>query len=188
MSDGMPYFFWDSCVFSALLYDENSSYDLPSIEKYLSEAKNGKIRIVTSSVVFAEIAQSKIKNKKIGSINDLINDMVGAVVVVDASVNIFRLAGQLKDIPYKKGVSEKRFLSTGDAIMLSTALYIEEAFEVKIDCFYTFDNAQRKQVPLLDYHLWCEGLRGPKAQLAQRVCSLKRAKPIHPTPELALDS
>lgn len=188
MSDGIPYFFWDSCVFAAFLYDEKTSYDLPSIEKYLSEAKEGKAKIVTSSMVFAEVAQSKIKNGKLGSINDLINDMVGAVLVVDASVNIFRIAGQLKDIPYRKGTSEKRFLSTGDAVMLSTALYVEEALEVKIDCFHTFDNSKKKQVPLLDYHLWCEGLRGAKALLAQRVCGLKRAKPIHPTPELELGS
>lgn len=61
MPDTTANLFWDSCVFSAYLYEEDAAYDLASIEQYLSEAKEGKFKIYTSSVVFAEIASSKIR-------------------------------------------------------------------------------------------------------------------------------
>ncbi|MDO8431401.1 MAG: hypothetical protein Q7S58_03225 [Candidatus Binatus sp.] len=180
--------FWDSCVFGALLYDEIDVYDLASIEQYLKEAKDGRHKIYTSSIIFAEIADSKIKKTGIGSIGDLINDFIGSTVPIDPSVNIMTLAGRLKDIKYRKGESKNRHLGTGDAIMLATCLYLEDAMGVKADFFHTFDNGKgpKKEVPLLSYHEWCEGLSGEKDQLAQRVCSLKRQQPIHPAPPLPL--
>jgi hypothetical protein len=91
----------------------------------------------------------------------------------------------LKDIRYSKGGSEKRILSTGDAVMLSTAIYLQDAYGVAIDTFHTFDNAKKKFVPLLGYHEWCEKLTGEKDALARRVCAMKREKPLHPMPRLA---
>lgn len=184
MAEPVTNLLWDTCVFSAFLYDETATYDVPSIQQFLAETKAGKHRIYTSSIVFAEIASSKVKKAGPGSIDELINDLVGATIVVDASVNIFQLAGRLKDIPYRKGKSVNRRLSTGDAVMLATALYVQDAFEVTLDAFHTFDDSKKKFIPLLSYHEWCEGLTGEKAALARRVCSLKREKPIHPTPTL----
>ena len=83
--------FWDSCVFGAFLYDEK---DLDSIKLFIAEAKAAKYIIYTSSIIFAEIADSKIKQPGIGSMNDL----VGATIPVDPSINIMTLAGRLKDI------------------------------------------------------------------------------------------
>jgi predicted nucleic acid-binding protein len=180
----LPNYFWDSCVFSAWLYDEKDTYDLGSIEQFLDEAKAGKHRIYTSSIVFAEVASSKIKRRGLGSMLDLTNDFVGSTFVIDASVNIMELAGRLKDIPNKKNNSPGRRLSTGDAIMLASALYVKDAYGVEVDTFHTFDDAKKKFVPLLSYHDWCEGLTGASAKLAKRVCDLKRCKPIHPTPKL----
>jgi hypothetical protein len=117
--------FWDSCVFNAFLYEESDAYgteNIESIDQYIDEAKSGKFKIYTSSIIFAEIAGSKIKKKGVGSAMDFMNDLVGACIVIDASVNIIDLAGKLKDIPYRKQQSTKRALSTGDAIMLATAL------------------------------------------------------------------
>ena len=176
--------FWDSCVFSALLYDEKDTYNLADIEQFLAEAQAGKHKIYTSSIVFAEIANSKVRRRSTGSIADLINDLVGATVVIDASANVFQIAGKLKDIPYSKSGSKKRVLSTGDAVMLATALYLEDGFGVSVDVFHTFDNAKKKFIPLLGYHEWCENLTGEKAALAKRVCAMKREKPLHPSPTL----
>jgi len=184
MSESIPNLFWDSCVFAALLYDESETYNLAHIEQYLEEAKAGKFKIYTSSIVFAEIASSKVKHRALGTIDDLFSDLVGAAIVVDASVNVFKVAGRLKDIRYKKGASEKRRLSTGDAVMLSTVLYLQDAYGVFIDAFHTFDDAKKKFVPLLSYHEWCEQLIGEKDALARRVCAMKREKPVHPTPRL----
>jgi predicted nucleic acid-binding protein len=184
MPDAAPNLFWDSCVFSAYLYDEKDTYDLASIEQYLTEAQSGKFKIYTSSVVFAEVASSKIKRASPGTMDDLIRDLTGAAIVIEASVNVMQMSGRLKDIPYRKGASDKRVLSTGDAVMLATALHLEDAYGVAIDVFHTFDNTKKKYVPLLSYSEWCEGLTGANAALAKRVCDLKRERPIHPTPTL----
>lgn len=180
----MSELFWDSCVFSAFLYDESQTYDLAPIEQYLSEAKSGAHRIYTSSVVFAEVASSKIKRKSPGTMNDLIRDFTGSIIVIESSVPVMQLSGRLKDIRYKKGVSDKRVLSTGDAVMLATALHLEDAYGVKVDAFHTFDNTKKKFVPILSFHEWCEGLTGDAAKLARRVCNLNRCKPLHPAPRL----
>ena len=157
--------FWDTNIFCAWLYDESQHYDLRSIEQYLAEAKDGKWRIHTSSIALGEIATSKIKKKVYGTMLDLLNDFVGAVVVIDASANVLELAGRLRDIPYRKNKSDKRYLSLGDAAMLATALHLEDAYGVKVSIFHTFDNTKKKQVPLLSYHEWCEGLTGEKLAL-----------------------
>jgi len=181
----MTNLFWDSCVFNAFLYDEKDIYDVDSICQYIDEAKQGQFKLYTSSIVFTEIATSKIKVKGVGSGIDFINDLVGACVVIDASVNILDLAGKLRDIPYKKNQSEKRKLTTGDAVMLATALHLGEAYGVQIDAFQTFDNGGKKgEVPLLSYQDWCEGLSGQRWALAKRVIDLTRTKPIHPSPRL----
>jgi predicted nucleic acid-binding protein len=175
--------FWDSCVFNAFLYEESVTYDVDSIEQYLEEARAGKVKLYTSSVFLAEIAHSKIKKKGVGGPTDFLNDFVGAIVTIDASVNVMDLAGKLKDIPYRKGGSDRRSLSTGDSVMLATALHLQAAYGVKLDAFHTFDDGGKKrEVPLLSYHEWCEGLRGAKAALAKQVIDLRRERPIHPTP------
>jgi predicted nucleic acid-binding protein len=186
MTESPSNLFWDTCVFAAYLYNEKDTYNLADIEQYLNEAQLGKFKLYTSSLVFAEIASSKVRRNSHGSMDDLIRDLIGASVVIDASVNIFQMAGRLKDIPYRKGTSDKRVLSTGDAVMLSTALFLQDTYGVSIDAFHTFDNAKKKFVPLLSYEQWCEGLTGEKRKLADRVCSLSRQKPLHPTPGLAL--
>jgi len=184
MADVASNLFWDSCVFSAFLYDEKDTYDLAPIEQYLAEAKAGKHKIYTSSVVFAEVATSKIKHKKLGTMGDLIRDFTGSVIVIDPSVNVMQLSGRLRDIRYKKGQSDKRVLSTGDAVMLATALHLEDAYNVKVDVFHTYDNAKKKFVPILSFQDWCEGLMGDQAKCAKRVCDLRRSKPIHSSPRL----
>jgi predicted nucleic acid-binding protein len=171
--------------FNAFLYDESGVYDVDSIQQYLEEAKAGTFRIYTSSVFLAEVASTKIRKKGVGGPVAFLNDFVGSVIVIDASVPVFELAGRLKDIPYRKGASEKRSLSTGDATMLATALYLQTAYGVKLDAFHTFDDgAQKRAVPIISYHEWCEGLTGPKLLLAQEVIALRRMRPVHPSPRL----
>jgi predicted nucleic acid-binding protein len=176
--------FWDSCVFCAHLFEE-STYDLNGIGQYLLDAHgdNPKYKIFTSSLVFTEILDSSIRKKGIGTFTDFLNDFQGAITLIDPTPPVLQLAGKLKDIPYKKGNSEKRRLTTGDAIMLATCLHLQDILGVTIGAFHTFDDGGKKrELPLLSYHEWCEGLAGAKAKLADRICSLTRAHPIHPTP------
>ena len=179
--------FWDSCVFNAFLYDEKHIYDVDSIVQYLDEARQRQFRIYTSSIILTEIAASKIKARGVGSGMDFINDLMGVCVVIDASVNILNLAGQLRDLPYRKHQSGKRKLTTGDAIMLASALHLEEAYGARLSAFHTFDDGGTKgEVPLLSYHEWCEGFSGAQLTLARRVIDLPRMKPVHPAPKLKM--
>lgn len=69
--------------------------------------------------------------------------------------------------------------------MLATAIQLDDAFGVKVDAFHTFDNGgQKRQLPILSYQDWCEGLTGAKAALAKRVVSLPRKPPVHSSPDI----
>src|SRR5690348_3451547 len=92
--------FWDSCVFTAFLRDERHAYDVDSIAQYLRDAREGKLRIYTSSLVFAEILPGSLSKPGIGSFQDFVDDFQGAIIVVEASPNVMQLAGRLRDLPY----------------------------------------------------------------------------------------
>jgi hypothetical protein len=178
--------FWDSAVFNAYLYDQSSAYDVASIRQFLEDAKTKQLyTIYASSISIAEVLSSKIILPGLGSMTDFLNDFVGHIIVVDPSPNIMQLTGRLRDIPYRKGESDKRVLTTPDGIMLATCLNLEDAFGVKLDIFHTFDDGKKRgSVPLLSYHEWCDGLTGENDRLAKRVCAIKRERPVHPTPPL----
>jgi hypothetical protein len=82
------------------------------------------------------------------------NDLVGACIVIDASVNIIYLAGKLKDIPYRKQKSTKRlYRQVMPSCWRRRSIYV--------DVFHTFDDGGKKgSLPLLSYHEWCDGLTG----------------------------
>jgi predicted nucleic acid-binding protein len=182
------YLFWDSCVFTAFLRDEHGAYDVNSIAQYLTEARDGKHQIYTSSLVFAEVLPSSIK-PGIGSFQDFVDDFQGAIIIVDASPNVTQIAGRLRDLPYRKGTSTNRRLATPDAIMLASCVYLGEAMGIRVNAFHTFDDGRRRgpegrSVPLLSYHEWCEGFSVEQMRIAKPVIDLARARPIHPSPKL----
>jgi predicted nucleic acid-binding protein len=191
--DTLSHLFWDSCVFCAFLRDERTIYDVDSIRQYLEEAKAGKHRLYTSSIALVEVLPSQIKKPGVASFQSFINDFQGAVVISDASPNVMHTAAQLRDLPYKKGNSAGRRLSTPDAIMLASCLELKEALDVPIDFFHTFDDGKKrgidgKAVPLISYEDWCEGFTSEQMVIAQRVIALIRRRPIHPTPGLPYDA
>jgi len=181
--------FWDSNVFIAFLNDEKDIYPVPSIQQYLEDAKLGQCKIYTSSIIFSEVTPKRIAKSEYGTFNDFLGDFRSQVVTIGNDPNIGSLSGELKDLQYKKGTSTTRILTTGDAIMLATALELESTYGVKIDAFHTFDNGGGprspeggKGIPLLTYQEWCEGIENDP--LAKRVIGLNRCKPIHPTPNM----
>lgn len=159
-----PEIFWDTCVFGAHLYDDRAQYGVlvDHIRQYLREAEAGKWRILTSSIVFAEIAFSKVKKGAPGTIEDLVSDMNAFCLVIDPNPNIMMLASRLRDIPYRKGKSTNRRLSVPDAIMLATALYSQQ-YCTDFQGFHTFDRGGSKgQIPIIGYEEWLEGVTGEK--------------------------
>jgi len=184
---GQTHFFWDSCVFTAYLAGQDDKYDLNSIELYLNEAKSGDVMIHVSTISSAEVLPSQIKNG--GSFEDFLQDFQGAVHAIDPNPNIMARAGLLRDIVYKKGGGERR-LGTPDAIIVATALYVQEAEGIKLDALHTFDKGKKpgedgkKTVPLLGFEEWCENLTPTQNAVVAPVIALKRTEPKHPAPGL----
>lgn len=178
--------FWDSGVFTAFLCDQKDIYDVASIEKYLTEAKAGDVKIYTSTIASAEVLPRQIT--KVASFEDFLEDFHGAVTPFDPTPNVMRLAGHLRDLPYKKGTSTNRRLGTPDAIILATAIRLQADYGIKLDAFHTFDGGGKKDadghgsIPMLGYEGWCEDFDSKQMTLANRVINLPRKKPIHPNP------
>src|SRR5512132_1454929 len=105
--------FWASCVFMAYLADQRHAYDVDSINRFLQEAQSGRWRIYTSTIAIAEVRPSQIV-KNVGSFTDFLEDLQGAVVLVDPDPNIMELASRLRDLPYQKTGSKNPLLSTPD--------------------------------------------------------------------------
>lgn len=181
--------FWDSCVFTAFLRNENDKYDVNSISQYLEDARDGKCNIFASSIVFAEVVRSPISSPSMGSLQDLMDDLQGAIIIVDANIVVMQRAGLLRNLRYVKGSSPGRSLATPDAIMLASCLYLLDEIGINIDSFHTFDNGKRhgpegRSVPLLTYHEWCDGFTPEDMKVAKPIIDLCRCKPIHPSPKL----
>jgi predicted nucleic acid-binding protein len=180
--------FWDSCVFTAFLRDERIAYDVDSISQYLEEARDGRHRIYTSSLVFAEVLPSSMK-PEVGSFQEFTDEFHGAIIVIDASPVVAQIAGRLRDLPYRKGSSTARRLATPDAIMLASCIYLNEAMGIRLSAFHTFDDGRRRgpegrSVPLLSYHEWCEGFSSEQMRTAKPIIDLPRTRPRHPSPRL----
>jgi predicted nucleic acid-binding protein len=181
-----PEVFWDTCVFGAHLYDDSTQYGVvvDHIRQYLREAQDGKWRILTSSLVFAELAFSKVRNGAPGTIEDFVSDLSAFCLVIEPNPNIMILAGKLRDIPYKKDKSDKRRLTVPDAVILATAIYAQQ-YCADFRGFHTFDKGGRKgEVPIIGYEEWLDDVPHGKMQIARNVIDLKRCLPEHPTPEL----
>jgi predicted nucleic acid-binding protein len=190
MGESAPNYFWDSCVFHALLANDTASYDVASIAQFVEEAKEGKHRIFASTLVLAEVLPSIIADPSFGSIQDFAADLQGAIVLIDPMPPIMHAAAMLRDVPYSKNGAKSRRLSTTDAIMLASAIYARDALGVDLDCFHTFDEGKKrdpvdgKMIPLIGFELWCEGFSIEQKKVVEPVIKLKRAKPIHPAPKL----
>ncbi|WP_448954842.1 type II toxin-antitoxin system VapC family toxin [Labrys neptuniae] len=189
MSGALSHYYWDSCVFIAFLNDEQATHGssmIDQIGQHLDEAKAGKCKIYCSSITVAEINNGHLKKSAFGTFPEFLATLKSSVVQVSPDPNIMAVAGQLRSLPYTKG-NGQRSLGTPDAIHLATALALIETFKVPLDAFHTFDSGKSKgpdgrNVGLLNYHEWCQGLEADA--LAQRVVSMKRSKPEHPTPML----
>lgn len=180
--------FWDSGVFTAFLCDQKDAYDVASIAKYLEEAKAGEVKIFTSTIASAEVLPGQLV--RVGTFEEFLQDFHGAVTPIDPTPNVMRLSGSLRDLPYKKGKSANRRLGTPDAIILATAIHLQDDYGIKLDAFHTFDGGGKKDadghgaIPMLGFETWCEGFNSGQAALAARVIALPRKRPIHPNPGL----
>ena len=184
----MSVFYWDSCIFYAYL-DSGTSHDISGIDQYLHEAREGQHRLYASSLVLAEVVPSAITKPTVGTFQDFIDDLQGAITIVSPSPDVMYRAALLKDLPYKKAKSKGRRLSTTDAIMLASCVEIRDAWGINVDAFHTFDDGKKRglegrMVPLISYHEWCEGFTSAHLAVADPILRLNRCRPDHPAPPL----
>jgi len=181
--------FWDSCAFIAYLNDESEAYDTASLKAYISNlGKPNGCEIYTSAIALAEITPKKLITSKFGSFDEFLRDAKGAIHILDAGPNECQTAALLKDVEYQKSGNTGRVLTTGDALMLATAIELEDTYGVKIDAFHTYDRGngprgpEGKGIPLIGYETWLNGV--VQSELVKRVVNMNRCNPIHPSPML----
>lgn len=185
MSASAPiHLFWDSCVFIRYL-TENPGDFVGDISQYLNDAKEGKVRIYTSTIALAEIRPRHLANKGIGSFQEFIDDFQGAINMISAPPHILTEVGRIRDFEYKKQ-DGTRTLGTPDAIMLLSCLHLIDDYGVQIDAFHSFDEGKRrgpdgKGVPVIGFHEWASHILD---DTVQRICQLNRCKPAHSEPSI----
>ena len=176
------YLFWDSNVFIAHINKEEAHQDF--LDDLSTILEHSQIEVYTSGIALAEITPKRISPSRWETFNDFVNSLKQMVNVIDPSPNICTTAGKLKDYRYSKSGSTKRVLTTGDAIMLATAIVLQrEPYNIQIEAFHTFDNGrgkgvEGKAVPLLSFEEWVNEDDPP--ELIQDVIDLNRCKPEIP--------
>lgn len=153
---------------------------MEDISKILNDPKSN---IFSSQLALSEVTPKKIKQSDIKSFKDFIDSFRQRITLINPTPNIWINTGLLKDVPYRKNSSGKRVLSTGDALMLATALELKlSPYNVELDAFHTFDdgkgkNSERKGkcIPLLSYQEWIRDCDPP--DLVKEVIELNRCKP-----------
>ena len=83
----MSNLFWDSCVFYAYL-DSQTTLEIKGIDQYLHEARDGLHQIYASSLMLAEVIPSAITRPDIGTLQNFIDDLQGAVIIVTPSPDV----------------------------------------------------------------------------------------------------
>ena len=174
-------YFWDSNIFIAYINKEQAYQKyLDDISKILNDPKS---MIFSSQLALSEVTPNKIKESDMKSLKDFIDSFRQRIILINPTPNIWINAGLLKDVQYKKNNSENRVLSTGDALMLATALELQlSPFNLELDAFHTFDdgkgkNSERKGkcIPLLSYQEWIKD--SDPSELVKKVIELNRCKP-----------
>jgi predicted nucleic acid-binding protein len=188
LTSSVENYYWDTCVFTAFLNNEQSAYCsyINDIAQFLDDAKNGKCVIFCSTITFAEIPKKSLVNAGVGSFSEFIADFRSVIIPVDATPRIMLAASHLRGMDYAKSGGVRK-LQTPDAIHIATALGLEDTFGVKLEAFHTFDEGKAKGpngkgLPILGFEAWCDMCRTD--DMVRRVINMERCKPGHPTPRL----
>ncbi len=184
--------YWDSCVFISFLKKERDQYGnaIDDIEQYLREAKELKHNIYCSTITIAEVIPKHLDLTEHSKFSEFLKDYSGCIIQIGADPIVMEIAAELKSLPYKLvGGNGTRKLLTPDAIHLASALVLKDAYNVELDVFHTFDNGKAKSpegkgMPLLSFERWCDGIE--TNPLAKRIIDMRREKPHHPAPKMAV--
>lgn len=141
--DGLPSYYWDSCLFINFLSDKNKK-KAECVAELLDIAESGqRMRIIISNVVLAEVRPKPEYNvKRLGRINELF----------DADRPYIRFYGVSRSI-----ANSARELGLKHGITVLDAIHVATALEAEVASFFTWDGdrdigAKTKRSDLLKYN------------------------------------
>ncbi|WP_375456283.1 hypothetical protein [uncultured Methylobacterium sp.] len=161
------------------------------IQEILKDAVNKKRHIWVSSVLFAELRPSNFQAGVFSSVDELAKYIRSFATVVSPDVNTNLRAARLRDLSWQRpvdvrGKDEKpRFMTLGDALHLSSALWVKEANEISDLEFLTFDDGKsisnegegkKKALSILNLEKYTDGISTDQDVIATVL--LPRLRPV----------
>jgi hypothetical protein len=180
--------FWDSCVLIRYLTGIPAG-DEGVLNALVDEAKAGKVKIWHSTLLYTEVRPSQLAAAGYDQMQDLVDDLAGAMFPIGPTPSILMRAGRIRDYAYLHHSPQKdektRVLTVPDSVHLCTCLHVLEDRGVSDIVFCTYDdgkgrNYEEKAVSLLRFEEYAQQHIGDLDVLA--VCELTRQKPWHPQP------
>jgi predicted nucleic acid-binding protein len=124
------------------------------IARILEDAENNKRRLWISSVLFGELRPSSFAPGKFASVNDLAKYIRSIATVIAPDPNIMMAAARLRDIRWNRVGRQRnekpRTISLGDAIHLSSAIFVRDVVGIEDIEFLTFDDGRSETDELDD--------------------------------------
>lgn len=118
------------------------------IQEILNDAVNRSRHVWVSTVLFAELRPSNFQPGIFTSVDDLSRYIRSFATVVSPDVDTNMRAARLRDLSWQRpsdvrARDEKpRFMTLGDALHLSSALWVKEALDINDLEFLTFDDGK----------------------------------------------
>lgn len=142
--DGIELEYWDSCVFMALLKNEQH---LPGEQTYLqNQARKfdmGALAIVTSTIAITEIFEARLTDEQIAQLRGMYTR--SNFQFIDATTQICQVASFIRSYykknPIKDGSAEL-YPSTPDAIHIASAIAAQSVSKQEIRLL-TFDSKNK---------------------------------------------
>lgn len=167
---------------------------LADLDQFVQEARDNKVKIYYSTIVYTEFRPRYFKGARHGEISSFFADFGRAFNPIEPNPNILMWAGRLRDAdsinPSDPKIADefKRRIGIGDSIHLATAIYAKDVYGHRDLIVHSFDlgkgkTAEGKCVPIVGFEKWFP--TDKRTSEVKAVCNLTRVEPRHPNPDLA---
>lgn len=172
---GKPIIYWDTCVFLALIKDENRpNNEMDGVYDIANKIYKDHIILLTSDITEGEILDSMMSDEAKQKLKDVFKRRNCRTVAADKKVN--HLAKEIRDY-----YQQQKSIDGLPTILLPDAIHVATAILYSADEFHTFDerddkNKRRALLPL----------DGNVAGYPLKICKPPLPPPPPETPSLPL--
>lgn len=141
----IPHYYWDACVFTALLKDEAGRAAI--VEDWMTRARAGDLKIVTSAFSAVEVAKGNptaSNDEQERSIARLFSQPY--IMLVNATTTA---AGQARQLVRESGIKP------ADALHYATALYVRDTLKLPLMRFESYDDGLLSKLEQLAHGVEC---------------------------------